>query len=107
MNHPELFQQLLATLNTYAAFNGNGPTGTQRISLAKALEALYSSVEGQPSLSIQVDVNASVIDSQKLRDNAREAYSPKHKQPYKPDEPVIGFDSKHFIQDPALRMIAD
>ena len=103
MNHPELFQQLLATLNTYAAYNGNRTTGTQRIALAKALEALYSSVEGQPCLSIQVDVNASVIDSQKLRDNAREACSPKHK----PDKPAIGFDSKHFIQDPALRMIAD
>lgn len=103
MNHPELFQQLLATLNTYAAYNGNRTTGTQRIALAKALEALYSSVEGYPSLAIQVDVSASVIDSQKLRDNAKEAYSPKHK----PDEPVIGFESKHFIQDRALRMIAD
>ena len=103
MNHPELFQQLLATLNTYVAYNGSHTTGTQRIALAKALEALYSSVEGQPSLTIQVDVNASVIDSQKLRDNAREAYSPKHKQ----DEPAIGFDSKHFIQDPHLRMIAN
>jgi hypothetical protein len=103
MNHPELFQQLLATLNTYAAYSGSRTTGTQRIALAKALEALYSSVEGQPSLSIQVDVNTSVIGSQKLRDDAMQAYSPKHK----PDKPPIGFDSNHFIQDPALRMIAD
>ena len=103
MHHPQLFQQLLATLNTYAAYNGSGPTGTQRIALAKALEALYSSAEGHPELTVQVDVDALVINSQRLRDNAREARRPT----YKPDEPVIGFDSKHFIQDPQLRMIAD
>jgi hypothetical protein len=102
MHHPQLFQQLLATLNTYAAYNGSGPTGTQRIALAKTLEALYSSIEGQPSLTVQVDVNSLVISSQGLR----EANSPARKQ-YKPDEPVLGFDSKHFIQDPQLRMIAD
>lgn len=105
MTHPELFRQLLSTLNTYAAYNGSGTTGTQRIALAKALQALYSSVEGYPSLSIQVDINGSVIDPQRLTEKAREAVRPKYK--HKPDEPMIGFDSKHFIQDPKLRMIAD
>ena len=66
MNHSGLFQDALSLLNRYTAMqDGVVVTASQRIALARALEALYSACDGAPSLSIQVDVSASLIAPQK------------------------------------------
>ncbi|PHN70086.1 hypothetical protein AO286_03085 [Pseudomonas syringae] len=66
MIHYELFQMILNTLNSYASYNGNTTTGLQRIEIAKACEALYASVEGNPKAVVDLGVNQAVIASQEL-----------------------------------------
>lgn len=67
MTHPELFQELLRTLNTYSAYTDNTVTGPQKIALAKACEALYSSMEGNPTLRPSLDINVLLNASQEAQ----------------------------------------
>ncbi|QQN19898.1 hypothetical protein ACKUFS_10320 [Pseudomonas cannabina] len=66
MIHYELFQMILNTLNSYASYNGNTTTGSQRIEIAKVCEALYASVEGNAKAVVGLDDNRAVVASQKL-----------------------------------------
>lgn len=68
----ELGTLILQALNQYAVYRGNTTTGSQRIALAKALQSLHSSIEGQPTLTVEVDVDASVIGSKELRGSCRQ-----------------------------------